>query len=732
MDPANQVEGLPVFKETSMNESVVVSGAVPGGQGGLHWGLQGLRAGLVAIMAVVGLAQAAADPPGRAGRLNHIQGTVSFSPAGTDDWVEARTTRPLTSGDRVWADRGARTELSIGSAVLRADGETSLSILELDDDNAQFELGRGTLAVHVRDVEGGERLEISTPDLALVIDRPGDYRIQVDPVRNTTEVILRRGSATAHDEAGRHRLEAPLHARFQDGRLTWEDPDLPWRDGFDRWVESRIERERSRAAGRYLSPDMVGYEDLDDYGDWREEPGYGQVWAPRITITGWAPYRHGHWAWIAPWGWTWVDDAPWGFAPFHYGRWAQVRSRWIWVPGPVVRRPCYAPALVAFVGGAGWNLSASSGPAVAWFPLGPREAYRPVYRASEGYYSRINRTILVEREILHREGPRDYQNRRIPGAVTALTQRAFVEGRPVHREALRFSGRDLEQAPVDATMPALAPIANSRVGREARREAPPRFERERPVFTTRRPPPPPVDRDELAERFSRSGQGVQDAGPPRVNQPGPRESRQEQRIRVLPAPGPAESGPGPSGPSKAHQRAEDRSQDRIRDFQESRPSIAPDGERRGSERFRPPPQRQQPTPPMPETAPAPPLPSRIQRMEEIRRPVDPREPPRGPETRPVPDIRRERPAPPPESQFRPERHNPRQAWGNSSDQGNHESRAGPQENRTEARIPQRARIETSQAPLPESGLQRREVPRDQREPQERFQRNRPPGQFEER
>jgi hypothetical protein len=24
---------------------------------------------------------------------------------------------------------------------------------------------------------------------------------------------------------------------------------------------------------------------------------------------------------MSPWGWTWVDNAPWGFAPFHYGRW---------------------------------------------------------------------------------------------------------------------------------------------------------------------------------------------------------------------------------------------------------------------------------------------------------------------------------------------------------------------------------------------------------------------------
>jgi hypothetical protein len=47
---------------------------------------------------------------------------------------------------------------------------------------------------------------------------------------------------------------------------------------------------------------------------------------------GWAPYRHGHWAHVMPWGWTWIDDALWGFVPFHYGRWAMLGGGWGWVP----------------------------------------------------------------------------------------------------------------------------------------------------------------------------------------------------------------------------------------------------------------------------------------------------------------------------------------------------------------------------------------------------------------
>src|SRR5437016_591981 len=119
----------------------------------------------------------------------------------------------------------------------------------------------------------------------------------------------------------------------------------------------------------------LGVEDLDDYGDWRSSPEYGDVWFPRVSA-GWAPYREGHWAWIDPWGWTWVDDDPWGYAPFHYGRWAAFGGRWGWIPGPVAVRPVYAPALVVFVGGGGFV----AGGNVAWFAMGPREVYVPSYR----------------------------------------------------------------------------------------------------------------------------------------------------------------------------------------------------------------------------------------------------------------------------------------------------------------------------------------------------------------
>ena len=164
-------------------------------------------------------------------------------------------------------------------------------------------------------------------------------------------------------------------------------------------------------------------------GTWRVDATYGNVWFPSRVGADWAPYRDGHWSWIDPWGWTWVDDAPWGFAVSHYGRWANLRGTWGWVPGPVRSRAYYAPALVAFVGGANFQLSISSGNVggVAWFPLAPREVYRPSYAVSRGYFENVNRSnTVINTTVINNYYNNTnvtnvvYANRQVSGAIVAV------------------------------------------------------------------------------------------------------------------------------------------------------------------------------------------------------------------------------------------------------------------------------------------------------------------------
>jgi len=436
-----------------------------------------------AALLLLGLMQAAfaqADPPERVARLNFIQGTLSYLPSGGDenDWVTATLNRPITTGDRLWADANSRSELHIGSTAIRMDSNTGISLLNLDDAMAQIRLSDGSLLLRVRHLDKDTTFEVDTPNVAFSILRPGIYRIDANPDANETIITVRMGEGEVIGGGRSYRVISD-----QQVILTGTDSlnyDLrraefqPLSD-LEQWARSRDEREDRAGATHYVSTEMTGYEDLDAYGAWQEVPEFGWCWYPRSVVVGWAPYRFGHWVWIAPWGWTWVADEPWGFAPFHYGRWTYYRSAWLWVPGPIVPRPVYAPALVAWVGGGNIGVSIGVGGGIGWFPLGPREVFVPSYRVSERYVTNINvtNTVVNRTTIINTYNNRAvvqnvaYVNRAVPNAVTMVSHETFVNARPVARSVISVPAREITSAPV-AAAPAAAPERASVYGAGSR------------------------------------------------------------------------------------------------------------------------------------------------------------------------------------------------------------------------------------------------------------------------
>jgi hypothetical protein len=443
------------------------------------------------------------DPPSRVARLGYLQGSVSFQPAGQSEWVEAAPNRPMTTGDQIWADKDSRAELSIGSAVIDLNSSTGVSFLNLDDHTVQVQLSSGSISVRVRHLDRDDVFEIDTPNQAFSIFQAGRYRVEASEDGKYTVVSIREGEGESTGNGQTYSLHRGQRATFEGtDRLNAQVEDIGDPDDFDNWSYGRDHRYENSPSARYVSHDVVGYEDLDDNGDWRPDSGYGNVWYPHVAA-GWAPYREGHWAWIDPWGWTWVDDEPWGYAPFHYGRWLSIRGRWGWVPGPVEVRPVYAPALVVFVGGGG-GFSGNMG----WFPLGPREVYVPSYAVSRGYVNRVNVsnttvnvtqvTNVYNTTIINKTTNITnvtYVNRNVSGAVTAVPQRAFASGQPVGRAAVAVNARDIASAPVNARA-VVAPTSNSVLGLHAntanRVAAPPAAVASRPVVAKATAPPPPV------------------------------------------------------------------------------------------------------------------------------------------------------------------------------------------------------------------------------------------------
>ena len=471
-------------------------------------------AALVAVLLCVTFPQRAAaddnDPPGRVARISYLEGPVSFQPAGETDWITAVTNRPMTTGDRLWADADSRAEVQIGSAIIRLDANTGFSFLNLDDGTVQIQLTDGTISLRVLRLGRDEVFEVDTPNQAFSIMRAGQYRVQAGDDGTFSMVTVRQGQGEVTGGGRTYNL-----ASGQSGTFSGTDSldaqvyavDNP--DDFDNWSQSRDRQYEGSRSARYVSPDVVGYQDLDNNGTWRSDPTYGNVWIPTSVQAGWAPYHNGHWVWISPWGWTWVDDEPWGYAPFHYGRWVSLRGNWGWVPGPINYQPVYAPALVAFIGGPGFGVSISLGGGgdVGWFPLGPREAYVPGYNTSRGYFDRVNTsntnisnttiTNIYNNQVTNTTNITriTYVNRTVPGAVTAVPQNAFRSSEPVARVAVAMNPRQIASARV-VSRAAVVPTRDSVLGKQHatanKVPQPSAAVANRPVVAKAKPPAPPV------------------------------------------------------------------------------------------------------------------------------------------------------------------------------------------------------------------------------------------------
>ena len=550
---------------------------------------------------VLGPPRAAADdddPPTRVARLSVADGAVSFQPAGTEDWVSAVVNRPMTTGDKLWADHDSRAELQIGSGSIRLGANTGFSFLNLDDNTTQLQLTEGTVRIRLRRLNRGEIFEVDTPNLAFTASRPGIYRVNVNEAGDTTVVVVRDGEGEVTGGGQSYSVHANETGIFSGtDQLNADIEGVGSDDDLERWSYERDRREEHSASRQYVSEEAIGYEDLDQYGGWRNTPDYGTVWFPRTSVVGWAPYRYGHWVWIAPWGYTWVDDEPWGFAPFHYGRWVAVGGAWGWVPcrpgavGVAYVRPVYAPALVAWVGGphVAIGVAVGGGAAVGWFPLGPREVYVPSYRVSRAYVNNVNvtnttvnttvvnnyyNTVVVNKTTVNNVR---YVNQRVPGAVTATSTQVLSTSQPVGRNVMRVDERQMASAQVNVRGPAVAPERQAFVGsgRAAQARPPERLATRAVVARTAPPPAPaPIDRQQALIRQN----GGQPPAASQVRNAEAQQARPAAVVRMAPAARPAtpqQRNAGNAPPQNANQSVNRPMQQQSNVQPNNRPSAPP-------------------------------------------------------------------------------------------------------------------------------------------------------------
>ncbi|AWL05429.1 DUF6600 domain-containing protein [Massilia oculi] len=329
------------------------------------------------------------EPPGRVGRVSLVQGQVEIGGDVGAESSAAVVNWPVTTRNLVTTSPGARTEIRIGSTSIRLDGDSSLEFTELDDDRLRLRLHFGSASIRVMNSEVVPEFELRTAQATVRLTQPGRLRVDADRVPDTSLVSVLDGEAQVDGAGASLTVRTGRAAEVRDEDVRTQQAR---RDGFDDWALTRDQTLVAEQSSRHIGTEMTGYEELDRYGSWSTHSDYGSLWTPTVVASDWTPYRDGQWSYIAPWGWTWVDNAPWGYAPFHYGRWVQVHNRWAWAPGRLERRPVWSPALVGWVGGGNWSVGFASHNlhAHGWYPLSPYDRYVPGYRLSSERLRRLN------------------------------------------------------------------------------------------------------------------------------------------------------------------------------------------------------------------------------------------------------------------------------------------------------------------------------------------------------
>ncbi len=388
------------------------------------------------------------DEPGRpVARLGVLSGDASVRRGDTGDWVAASLNAPLMQGDSLSVSPGGAAEFQLDfSSFARVAGDSEVRIAEFENGRVQLQLAKGLVTYRVLRQTNGVA-EISTPLAAVRPNGIASVRVEVAP-DGSTRVTVRHGEVEVNTQRGAE------HVREGNMMLikgTADDPEFqllsaPAHDPWDTWSDQRDAYLQRAQSPQYVSQEISGAEDLDNYGRWNYDPAYGNVWTPTVPAT-WAPYREGRWVWEDYYGWTWIDASPWGWAPFHYGSWYQRPGfGWCWFPGRRYDHYWYRPALVSFFGfggrgGVGIGIGFGFGN-IGWVPLAPYERYHPWY--GRGWNG--GRTVVVNNiNVVHNTNITNiYRNARVPNGVTAVSGADFQRGN--FRNQVPVGAQHLQQA----------------------------------------------------------------------------------------------------------------------------------------------------------------------------------------------------------------------------------------------------------------------------------------------
>ncbi|TDI14012.1 MAG: hypothetical protein E2P04_01895 [Acidobacteria bacterium] len=285
----------------------------------------------------------------RYARLRYLEGQVTMEGlAGMRAGEQLELNVPILAGDRIFTGEG-RVEIQFpDGSFLRLDQHSEIDVVVIADLANQWEnrtvlrLASGSAILLVENIASEDDVfRVDTPTASVFILTRGIFRVDASTDGERTTMSSYNGVAEVVAEGA----SVLVRSGERTNVIGQHSPNQPWsfnyfrQDEFDRWNRAR--------QGAYVRPydnlptqDVPGeirpyVSELAYYGDWIDDPDYGWVWRPDDVDREWTPYLMGRW-YQAPAGLTWVSYEPWGWAPYHYGRWeVSLGVGWVWIPGRV-------------------------------------------------------------------------------------------------------------------------------------------------------------------------------------------------------------------------------------------------------------------------------------------------------------------------------------------------------------------------------------------------------------
>jgi hypothetical protein len=294
--------------------------------------------------------------PAQIGRLAQVSGSVAVRPGVDAGAIEAIVNTPLTTGNHIATEPRAHATVDIAAGRFYLDGNSAMTLGALGAGATTVTLENGAVILRILPGGAGQVFVIDTPRGKLRADQPGYFEVEVAAEAGSVSISALEGGA----QFGESMVLPPGTRAALDADSTVLGTAVE--DDFTRRIVAEVADagENKLEAPTHVSPQASGFQELQRHGLWVLTEQYGWVWEPMVA-SDWAPLQDGRWVEISPSGRTWVDNASWGFTTAHYGSWAEVNGRWVWVPGDA--------------GQATAGFAVAQSPRPNWVALGPEEPH---------------------------------------------------------------------------------------------------------------------------------------------------------------------------------------------------------------------------------------------------------------------------------------------------------------------------------------------------------------------